>query len=741
MDYRASLYCSLAALLLTPAFAQQPGSATDSLPATVPSGRPVVGLALEGGGALGLAHIGVLRWIDEHHIPIDRIAGTSMGSLVGGLYATGTSPEDLETLARSNSFQTVFTLQSRYTDVSFRRRQDRQELPYAFAAGLAHGPELRNSLLHERGVNEFLSTVFFAYNRQELDYNQTPIPFRCVATDLTTLQPVTFDHGPLPQSVRASISIPGVFPPVLATNGDYLVDGGILDNLPTDILRRDLHASLVIAVHLQDAPLSAGDTSSIVGVLNRAFSAGIVQNVQASLRLADITIEVPLGHYSSMDYGKAHEMIRLGYEAAEASRERLLPLALDDAHWKAYLAERASRRQHDPGRLSAVQIAGGSPGAAHQVEQDLLPLRNQPIAPGPILHALTPVQSNNDLSANYSFFTPKDSSANDAALLVRLKKDPIGPPYLLIAPEFSATTSNPIRSSFQLRLVDQNFTGYGSELRATAQVGYLTALSVEYYRLLGGFFLQPSLQTVRKPVYIWRSQKRVAERFQQNLDAGMQFGRTFSNHFQVAAEWKAIDTRWALRTGSDGEGYLRGAAQTGLLWLHLDEASSGTISPNGFRMDLAAGAFYNAYHSDNAPFFHLNAMRTHSWHGNNIFGLSTEIDSYLRANVAQPWRFTLGGPMRLSASSFDEFRGTDTLLTRAGWLRRIAPIPLEPGQGLYVLLGYESGEVWSPESRAMLRQDVNLGVVGNTPIGVFSLGTSIGDAGHRKVFLTLGRFF
>jgi NTE family protein len=733
------------------AAAQQPAPAPSSLaafqhqplPAVVPAGRPVNGIALEGGGALGLAHIGVLKWLEEHRIPIDRITGTSMGSLVGGLYAAGHSPDEMAKIASSDAFQHVFTLQSRYTDVNFRRRQDRSELPQAFAVGLAHGPQIRNALLNERGVNEFLFTHFFASNRADLDFNQTPIPFRCVATNLTTLHTVTFDHGSLASAVRASISIPGVFPPVQTSQGDYLVDGGILNNLPTEALRDDLHAERVIAVHLQDAALSGGDTASIVGVLNRAFSAGITRNVEASLQRADIVIEVPLGGHSGMDYDKARELIRIGYQAADAAAQKLLPLALSQEDWQSYLTARAARQLNKPVRIQQIQIAGGSPSEQQQVRADLRAISSQPPAPGPILRALRPIQSNNDLAAGYEFFTAPGNSAQDASLLVHLRKDPIGPPYLLVSPELAASTSNVNRAGLNLRLIDQNFTGYGSELRATARIGYRTDFAVEYYRLLtpGGFYLQPEIQAVRQPVYIWVEQKRIAERFQQTLAAGLEAGRTFSPHLQIAAEWKSFNTRWSLRSGDDGGGYLNGDAQDGLLHIRLDEATSGTISPNGYRFDASAGALYHAADSANAPLLHLSVGRTRSWRDVNIFGLSAEVNSTLRANVAQPYRFTLGGPLRLSASSFDEFRGTDTLLTRAGWLRRIAPFPLDLGQGLYTIVGYESGEIWSPENHAILRQNLVGGLVGNTPIGLITLGGSVGDAGHRKVFLTLGRIF
>jgi NTE family protein len=137
----------------------------------------------------------------------------------------------------------------------------------------------------------------------------------------------------------------------------------------------------------------------------------------------------------------------------------------------------------------------------------------------------------------------------------------------------------------------------------------------------------------------------------------------------------------------------------------------------------------------------LDFNRSFSYRDTNILGFGGEVNSYLRNNVAQPFRFTLGGPMRLSAASMDEYRGTDLYLAHAGYMRRIAALPTGLGQGVYGMIGYEAGEVWSPEKPAFLRQDGTLGVVGNTPLGLVTFGVSIGDAGHRKVFFTIGRWF
>ncbi len=753
MPWKCAAALLTAAVLSTAAWSQEPQKSTapTPLPAAVPPYRPVIGVALEGGGALGMAHIGVLQWLEEHHIPVDRLSGTSMGALIGALYASGHTPAEMSALAESTAFNNVFTLQTPYVDSSFRRRQDRRQIPSIATLGLKHKPILPNALLADRGVDEFLTTNMLAYNRRELDFNRMPIPFRCVSTDLNSLQPVTFAAGPLPQAVRASISIPGVFSPFQAADGHYFVDGGILDNLPTDVLKHDLHAETVIAVHLEEAAIATPDTSSIIGVLNRAFDAGTESNVNRSLRIADIVINIPISNFSATDYSpkNATNLIVAGYHAAEQSRAALLAYALDDQGWQAYLAARDSRRLSAPGNLLQVRVEGGAPDAQREVMADFKPLQAQPISAAKTLNALKPIQSNGDLSANYETFAPPPNPAvpntgnPDTGILVRLTKDPIGPPYLLVGGDLAAETSNIARGEINLRLVDQNFGGFGSEFRSTARLGYMTDLSSEYYRLLtpSGFFIEPRAGIVREPVYIWANQKRVAERFQQNLDAGIEAGRTIGNSMQISTEWRAEDTRWSLTTGSGGGPYLNGTAQTGLLHINIDKESSGTVSPQGFRLSASAGALYHAVASANAPIAMLSTARTWQWKDRNIIGLTADINSYLRANVAQPYRFTLGGPRRLSASSFDEYRGTDTYLARAGYLRRIATLPTGYGQGLYAIIGYEAGEIWSPEANAILRQDGTAGLVAATPFGSISFGVSIGDAGHRKVFFTIGRLF
>lgn len=707
--------------------------------------RPVIGVALEGGGALGLAHIGVLLWMEEHQIPVDRIAGTSMGSLVGGLYAGGMTPVQLRALATGPAFTTVFTLQQRYTDIDFRRREDRRDLPTALTVGLRHGAQLRNALLSDEGVNAFLLGQMPAYNTTALDFDQMPIPFRCVATDLNTLAPVVFAHGPLPTAVRASISIPGVFPPVTGDDGHALVDGGIVDNLPTDVVRRDLHAQVVIAVHLEANATDAVDISSVFSVLNRAFSVGIAQNERAAMHHADLLINVPLASYNGFDYDKGAPLVEAGYKAAEANRAALEAYALDDAAWKSYLDERRARIRPAPGRLRRIEVVGGNRSAQASVAGDLKPLEGQPITPAATLAALKPIEANGVYQASYETFAGT-ASAPDAGLRIRLHNDPIGPPYLLISPEFAGTTNNLLRFDMNLRLVAQDLGGFGSELRATAQLGYKNGLNAEYYRRLtaSGYFVEPQMQTSTEPVYIWQDQARVAERSLIRLWGGLSAGRTFSNALQLAGYWRFEDTHWNPVTGSGGGAFLSGTAQSGGIRLLYDHSQSSTVSPDSLRVSLSAGALYHAEQSENAPMLHLALGRSFALHpgdSRDLIGLSGEVNSTLRTRIAEPYRFTLGGPLRLSSASFDEYRGTDNYLARAAYLHRVAALPTGLGQGLYTTFGYEAGEIWSPEQRAFLRQDGILGLIGNTPLGLVTLGVSVGDAGRRKVFFTIGRWY
>jgi NTE family protein len=718
-----------------------------ALPRVVPAGRPSIGLALDGGGALGLAHIGVLKWLEENRIPVDRITGTSMGSLIGALYATGRSAEEIEDVATGAELPNIFHLSVDYDQLSYRRREDRREMPGAFQLGLKGGISLRNSLLTDRGLNAFLHDEFQNYDGDHLRFDELPIPFRCVSTDLNTLHRVIFYGGSMSLAVRASIAIPGIFAPV-KYRGHYLVDGAITENLPTEVAKRDLRSDVVIGVLLPSAEFTDSDVASVVGVFARAFSAGTARNERESLKLANVLLTPDTGKYGVGEYGKAKELIDAGYAAAQAQRETLLTYQLSPDAWKQYLADKRNRRQGPPGLLKTVKIQGGSAGAEQSVSESLKPLQGKPIKARPIMQALNRVQNNQTYEAEFVTVAPQRPDGITApgpanGVLVNLEPTRNGPPFLLVGADITALTGNVTRGTFDLRLINNDFGGYRSELRTDLRIGFLTQASTEYYRRLreGGLFVQPHAGLLRQPVYIFSNQRRIAERLQQNAGGGLDFGRTYNSRAQLAAEWRYQTVRWHTQIGSDSSPNLSGTAQSAVLHYTYNSLNTGQLSTQGVLFDIAGGALYHSLASQNAPVAHLTLMHSIEFADKNILGLTISGDTYFRRNVADPLRFTLGGPSRLSASSIDEYRGTDDMLIRAAYLRRVAPLPTQLGDGLYITGAYEAGEMWSPERPAFLRQDGVLGVLAATPLGSITLGGAAGDAGRRKIFFTFGRLF
>ena len=718
-----------------------------ALPAVVPAGRPSIGLVLDGGGALGLAHIGVLKWFEENRIPVDRITGTSMGSLIGALYATGRSAEEIEQIATGAELPNIFHLSVNYDQLSYRRREDRREMPGAFEVGLKGGISLRNALLTDRGLNAFLHDELRNYDGDHLRFDQLPIPFRCVSTDLNTLHPVIFYGGSIPLAVRASIAIPGIFAPV-KYRGHYLVDGAIMENLPTEVAKRDLRSDVVIAVLLPSTEFADSDVASVVGVFARAFSAGTARNERESMKLANVLLTPDTGKYGVGEYSKAQELIDAGYASAKAQSGELLKYQLPPDAWKEYLADKRARQRVRPGLLETLKIEGGSAGAKENVSESMKSLQSKPIRPRPIIRALNQVQNNQTYEAEFVTLAPRRPDGTvapgpDNGVLVDLEPTRNGPPFLLVGADITAMTDNVSRGTLDLRLLNNDLGGYQSELRTDLRIGFLTQASTEYYRLLrqDGLFVQPHAGLLRQPVYIFSDQHRIAERLQQNAGGGLDLGRTYRSRAQLAAEWRYEAVRWHTQSGNDSRPDLSGTAQTGVLHFTYNSLNAGQLATHGVLFDVAAGALYHSVASQNAPLAHLNAMYSTTFSDKNILGVGIAADTYFRHNVADPLRFTLGGPMRLTASSIDEYRGTDDMLVRAAYLRRIASLPTQLGDGLYISSAYEAGEMWSPERRAFLRQDGVLGVLAATPLGSVTLGGAVGDAGRRKFFFTFGRLF
>ena len=261
------VFALLLPVLAKPGFVLSQDSRPPVTSAT-PQHRPLIGLALSGGGALGLSEIGVIEWMEENHIPVDRIAGTSMGSIIGSMYASGMSPEEIRKFAEKIDWDQAFSPEPGYTEISYRRKQDRRDFLVAAPLGLKHGLRGPNGLNSGQAAGLLLDRIAFP-NSNIANFDDLPIPFRCVATDMQSGEAIVLHDGYLADAVRASMAIPGVFTPV-ELNGRVLADGGMVQNIPVETVR-DMGADAIIATELHYPPGDVAQLSTLVGVLSRAI--------------------------------------------------------------------------------------------------------------------------------------------------------------------------------------------------------------------------------------------------------------------------------------------------------------------------------------------------------------------------------------------------------------------------------------------------------------------------------------
>src|SRR5215469_4474796 len=328
---RLTVTLILASLFALPCVAQENAAAPES-PAQTSSeakpqtkSRPTVGVALEGGGALGQAHVGVLKWFEEHHIPVDYVAGTSMGGLVGGLYATGQSSDQLRELLLSADWPLLLAGGPAYEDLSFRRKEDAREIPNSLQIGLKHGATLPPGLNTGQHVNLLIVRETLPYSTVQ-SFNDLPIPFRCVSTELVSGKAYVFESGLLSDAMRATMSIPGVFAPV--REGDKVfVDGGLVDNLPTDVVRR-MGADVVIGVHLQISKITAQEIQSAFDVLGRSVALVISETELRGKEGGRLGGRGQVEKVSPADHEKADELLQVRHRGGQAKAQNLKPYEL-----------------------------------------------------------------------------------------------------------------------------------------------------------------------------------------------------------------------------------------------------------------------------------------------------------------------------------------------------------------------------------------------------------------------------
>lgn len=272
--------------------------------------RPKIGLVLSGGGAKGFAHVGVLKVIDELGIPIDFIAGTSMGSIIGGFYSIGYSAKDIEAMIINQNWEDLLSdnISRKYIPIYEKADYERYILSFPIKP---KGIELPSGIVEGQNVINLFERLSVEYHNQT-DFKKLPIPFVCVATDLETGKAVVLDKGYLPLAMRASMAIPTYFAPV-EIDGKLLADGGMINNFPVKEVI-DMGADIVIGVDVQAGPKSKKELKSLLDILNQTVSLMALKEFKNNVEYCDIYIKPDIDKYSVGSFQDADSLIQKGEE-------------------------------------------------------------------------------------------------------------------------------------------------------------------------------------------------------------------------------------------------------------------------------------------------------------------------------------------------------------------------------------------------------------------------------------------
>lgn len=706
----------------------------------IPKTRPTIGVALEGGGALGEAHVGVLKWFEEHHIPIDYIAGTSMGGLVAGLYATGKSADDLEQILKSSDWTLLLGGETPYQDLTFRRKEDARDIPNSIQVGLKDGVSLPPGLNSGQAVNLMIDRETLPYSTVK-SFDELPIPFRCVSTEIVSGKAYVFRNGSLSDAMRATISIPGVFAPVRRDN-QIFVDGGLVDNLPTDVVRK-MGADVVIAVHLQIAPAAAKEIQSAFSILGRSVELVIAETEIRGMAGADLLIKADVEKFTTMDYEKTDQLVEAGYGAAQEKAQILKTYALDDEPWAKYLAKKNSRIRTKVGTPQFVKVDGVTGEDAKNLQRFLEPLVGKPINRQEVQEYLTRVSGIGKFdSVSYEIVNQNDQEG----LLVHVHEKSYAPPILRPGIMIDGTQTDDVNFTAAARITFMDVAGYRSEWRSDLQFGQTYGLASDLYRPfqpLGKWFFDPFAKASQFTFLVYKKSNPRADYRVEDVSGGLDLGYAISRFSEIRAGYGIGFTNEYLRLGTPDFASTNGRVGQFHMRYVLDHTNDAVIPTRGYYAQ-SNFYFYDTYPDATEAFPSMTATLQYFqpvFHGDVAFVTGTGGSTFGYRNTGDP-QFFLGGVGRLTAYGLNELLGNQFFVGRVGYLRQIASLPPFVGKNVY-LIGYgEVGKMYGdPFGAPRLSGDGAAGVIADTAFGPIFVGGSVGDTGHHKWFFQLGRVF
>ena len=701
--------------------------------------RPRVGLALSGGSAHGLAHVGVLKVLQELRVPVDYVAGTSMGSIVGGLYATGMPPGEMERILETTDWEDLLDDRPSRDRLSYRRKQDDVLNWFDLEMGLTKkGIAFPSGLIAGQKLGFLLKSLTLGTVGTER-FDDLPIPFRCVATDIATGEKVVLADGSLAEAIRASMSIPGVFSPV-PRGARLLVDGGLVENLPAAEVR-EMGADVVIAVDVSSGKFDPERLKSFGGVLSRMTSLPIARNVSESVPRASVVLAPVVGDIPSMAFSRARELVARGEAAARALAEVLSALSVTEEEYRAFRERVRGRRPERP-VVDAIQTvsAGVDP---RQVTARLETRAGRPLDVAVLRRDLDRIYEMG-IFETVEFRLVRDEGRN--VLIIDARPKTWGPTFLRVGSGLEANFDGDATLALRGTVHAMQLNALGGEAKATVELGSAPGVHVEYYQPLdfrGRFFAGAEVSYLRTLGRVSTPEGLVGEGrvtlLQGSVDAGLSlgsWGQLRAGAFRATGTGKPLVTNLPLEEVDIALGGV-------FAFAGLDTLDDLSFPRRGTIASVQVEAFRTALGSESS----FNMLRLRGTHAVRLARRSTLLltggwEDTMGSHPPFYLLFGLSDFTRMAALSREDAVGERAAYAATTLQHRVASLPTRIGRGVYVGGTFETGRVWARREETGfdgVRPAGGVFVGADTVLGPIYAGVGVGYGGNSSLYVFLGR--
>ncbi len=715
---------------------------------------PRIGLVLSGGGARGLAHIGVLKVLERERVPVHVIAGTSMGAIIGGLYASGMSAAQLETELLKVDWGTMFASRVDRQLLSQRRKEEDFEISPVIEIGMRDG-ELRAPLgaLSGRGLETLLRRYTLPV-REVRDFDALPIAFRALATDLESGKPVVLAQGDLALALRSSMSVPGVFAPT-EVDGRILGDGGLVDNVPVAVARA-MGADVLIVVNI-GTPIGGRDTlGSVGGLTAQMINILTEQNVQrslATLGARDVLIAPDLGTLSSSDFARTRELIAAGEQGAQPLAARLAALALPEPAYAQWRAARPLPAKPEA-TVSFIRFEGSELTNPQRFAAQLESKTGQPFDAARAERDARRLAASGDyLRADYLLASTPEGDG----LVFELEDKPWGPHYFRIGldleTDFRGGSGFNVKISHNRHWLDAN----GSEWRNQVQIGQVPRWYSEIYHPLNwtlgisnDWFVSAWAEALRRDItrYDADSGAVISLYNRKSGTLGLDLGQPWAElgelrmGLMLQVQRTTPDVVASALNGADRAATVR---ESGLrIAAVIDQLDFANFPTRGYRFDAEAVGGRRR-HSGSTTLhdftrFEAEGTAARSW-GQHTLNLYARVQRTPQDELSALGRYTLGGFHQLSGYRSGQLDGNSVVFARLTWYRRSLTAPLFT-RGFFVGATLEAGNAWQRWADVRgrdLRSGMSAFLGADTGLGPVYFGLTYAPQGSAGLYLFVGR--